>query len=78
MIDDDRHPRIAGFGASQFFEETSASSSVDNLITVRWAAPELLEHEESGRPRKTFSTDVYAFACLCFEVSSYILVCCCW
>jgi hypothetical protein len=39
---------------------------------VRWMAAELLYPEAIGLPRfqRTFATDVYAFACLCLEVSA--------
>ena len=42
--------------------------------TLRWQAPELLEYREKGREsereqqRNTLYTDIYAFACVCYEV----------
>lgn len=79
MIDDDGLPRISDFGLSRFFD--SQGGSVDRTTfkgegSVRWQAPELLNPDRfvgiaSGPTR---SSDVYAFSCVCLEVSAHLII----
>ena len=47
----------------------SSMSSNRTTGTLRWQAPELLNPEsEEGDGRNNMSSDVYAFACVCYEV----------
>ncbi|THU99671.1 hypothetical protein K435DRAFT_964332 [Dendrothele bispora CBS 962.96] len=60
---------IADFGLSRKVLETSilrfSSLSTDSHVkgSTRWLAPECLLHGESS----TYSSDIYAFACVCYE-----------
>jgi len=66
FIDDDWHVRIADFGLAGWADSTLATSSTGVAGSVRWTAPELYTSEIS---RRTTASDVYAFACVCLEVS---------
>ena len=47
----------------------SSMSSNRTTGTLRWQAPELLNPEsEEGDGRNNMPSDVYAFACVCYEV----------
>ena len=43
---------------------TSLASSSGRGGSVRWQAPELLSGETQG----SFAGDIYAYACVCYEV----------
>ncbi|THH17740.1 hypothetical protein EUX98_g9067 [Antrodiella citrinella] len=68
FIDEDMHAKLAHFNVSFFEDEHQydnfASDRQYGSEYVRWMAPELL----SGDTQPTFSTDVYAFGCLCVEM----------
>ena len=72
LIDDDWHACIADFGLAAFAETTADTHTTDHRGSTRWMAPELLYPEAIGLPcfQRTYATDVYAFACLCLEVST--------
>ncbi|KAK6992510.1 kinase domain-containing protein [Favolaschia claudopus] len=44
----------------------SNSTTINRAGTARYQAPELVEPESNGR--KTFHTDIYALACVCYEI----------
>jgi hypothetical protein len=47
-------------------------SSTRTTGTLRWQAPELLNPEsDEGDGRNSMPSDVYAFACVCYEVKIY-------
>ncbi|KAF8982244.1 kinase-like domain-containing protein [Cyathus striatus] len=61
---------LADFGLSSVVNThslvwTSIESTVSNAGTVRWQAPELLDEESVGTTKES---DIYAFACVCYEV----------
>lgn len=62
---------LADFGVAKAKEsEAFIMSQPSNAIssgTMRWQAPELFSGD-SDTPCNTFATDVYAFACVCYEV----------
>lgn len=62
MIDNEERPRITDIGIARIYQRIH--SNVDEA--TRWQAPELLTGEQ-----KDFTTqsDIYAFACVCIEVS---------
>ncbi|KAJ8090807.1 hypothetical protein PM082_024988 [Marasmius tenuissimus] len=62
LIDENYNPRLADFGLTIFTEATMQTTSGFGG-TLRWMAPELL----SGQ-RRSPSSDIYAFACVCIEV----------
>jgi len=52
----------------------SSMSSARTTGTLRWQAPELLNPEsDEGDGRNSMSSDVYAFACVCYEVQNIML-----
>ena len=54
--------------ADSTFPRLSANSSVRGG-TLRWLAPELLYCDDSENyPSNSPATDMYAFACVCYEV----------
>ncbi|KAJ7083618.1 kinase-like domain-containing protein, partial [Mycena belliarum] len=65
LVDDDGHPRLADFGLSTYADATVKSST--RTGSTRWMAPELLSPGTEGF-RRTFASDVYAFACVCYEL----------
>ncbi|KAJ7062117.1 kinase-like domain-containing protein [Mycena amicta] len=65
LVDDDGHILIADFGVSSYINATVESSS--RRGNARWMAPELLS-PEPGQFRRTPQSDVYAFACVCYEL----------
>lgn len=69
MIDDEGCPRVADYGLARILEPE------DSMIT-RWQAPEVLvpDYFPDVPDGFTIKSDVYAFACLCIEVRSHILL----
>ncbi|KAF9003246.1 kinase-like domain-containing protein [Cyathus striatus] len=70
LISDNGVACLADFGLSSIINAhsliwTSIESTVSNAGTIRWQAPELLDEESVG---STKESDVYAFACVCYEV----------
>jgi serine/threonine protein kinase len=69
LIDDDWHAQLADFGLSNFSYVTR-SLKTSQRGSLRWMAPELhypggFGLEDFGR---TKASDIYALACLYFEV----------
>ena len=62
------HAQLAHFNVAFFEDELryddNAPERQYGSEYVRWMAPELLKNDT----QPTFSTDVYAFACMCVEV----------
>ncbi|KAG7449363.1 kinase-like protein [Guyanagaster necrorhizus] len=67
LIDEHWHPRLADFGLTVFGDATRQFTT-DQGGTLRWMAPELLRPSESFK--RTFSSDVYAYGCVCVELYS--------
>ncbi|KAJ8079869.1 hypothetical protein PM082_016694 [Marasmius tenuissimus] len=66
LIDENCDPRLADFGLT-IFAEATMQSTTDHGGTLRWMAPELLYAH--GEPqRRSFASDIYAYACVCVEV----------
>lgn len=68
-------PRISDFGLAILFDSKGCSlaqSSFRGQGSVWWQAPELLHPKKFSdiKPGLTTNSDVYAFACVCMEVSS--------
>lgn len=64
---------LADFGLSTVMDAdvlkwTSIETSAHAFGTVRWQAPELIDpdHEDAKASKPS---DIYAFACVCYEVS---------
>ncbi|KDQ59255.1 hypothetical protein JAAARDRAFT_33978 [Jaapia argillacea MUCL 33604] len=76
LISDDGHAVLSDFGLSRVVQDLGGSPSGNTTGSlagsVRWAAPELLEsgEDEDSLPRHTLATDIWAFACTAFELSS--------
>ncbi|KAJ6460980.1 kinase-like domain-containing protein, partial [Mycena sanguinolenta] len=69
LVDEEGHARLADFGLAFWVDATTKDSST-RAGSTRWMAPELL-HPESvqlTKFRRTLATDVYAFACVCYEL----------
>ncbi|KAJ6536000.1 hypothetical protein DFH09DRAFT_1179314 [Mycena vulgaris] len=68
LVDDEGHARLADFGLASYANATVKSSARSG--SLRWMAPELLDPGclQLEDFRRTFSTDVYAFACVCYEL----------
>ncbi|KAF8999175.1 kinase-like domain-containing protein [Cyathus striatus] len=70
LISDNGVACLADFGLSSIINTyslawSSIESSVINAGTVRWQAPELLDEKSLGATKES---DIYAFACVCYEV----------
>ncbi|KAJ7607404.1 kinase-like domain-containing protein [Roridomyces roridus] len=63
---------LADFGLSSFTDVTSRSHTSNRAGSMYWMAPELMHPDRFGMKFvRTPATDVYAFGCVCFEVSSF-------
>jgi serine/threonine protein kinase len=70
LLDDDLHARIADFGLTRHLEATVTGSGA---LHHNFAAPELFGAEDDAKDddmARTQQSDIYAFACLYYEVSS--------
>ncbi|KAH8101162.1 kinase-like domain-containing protein [Cristinia sonorae] len=71
LIDEVGNARLADFGLSLLAEATHHEyGSIHGGGGSHWKAPELFTPEEFGLSsyRPTFMSDIFAFACTCFEV----------
>jgi len=73
LITDSRRACLADFGLSKAIDSKSISmtyyySSVKTGGTVRWQAPEL--HDPYVIQQNSKASDIYAFACVCYELFS--------
>ncbi|KAJ6475700.1 kinase-like domain-containing protein [Mycena vitilis] len=68
LLDDQGHARLVDFGLAVFADGPLAPTNRGG--SVRWMAPELLNPESCGFStfRRTFASDIYAFACVCLEL----------
>lgn len=71
LIDESGQPRLADFGLTIFADGTRHNTT-DQGGTLRWMAPELL-YPIPGIEcyKRTTASDVYAYGCLCIEVTVY-------
>ena len=75
LVDGNGAVRLTDFGLSLISEGTAYNyGSHHGGGAIRWSAPELFDPEEFGldSSRPTFSSDVYAFACVCIEVCALL------
>ncbi|TCD63488.1 hypothetical protein EIP91_005347 [Steccherinum ochraceum] len=73
LINDEGRACLTDFGMTLISDATANSyGSIHGGGAMRWSAPEVLDPEvfglDSGRP--TFDSDVFSFACTCFEIYS--------
>ncbi|EIN04611.1 kinase-like protein, partial [Punctularia strigosozonata HHB-11173 SS5] len=74
LIDGQGRPRLADFGLCHMFNEAATITNTSQKHFARWDAPELLDPGEFGEDesnlgsKPTFKGDVYAFACVCYEI----------
>jgi serine/threonine protein kinase len=63
---------LADFGVASCKDSTSlVTTFTPTAGTLRWQAPELLDPElDDASCRATSASDVYAYACVCYEVLS--------
>ncbi|KAJ7224779.1 kinase-like domain-containing protein [Mycena rebaudengoi] len=70
LITQDWSACLADFGLTSFTDTTAATTTSHRAGTVRWMAPELIAPDRFGiQFRRTTASDVYAFACVCLEVT---------
>lgn len=71
FIDSDHHARLADFGLISLGDKTAGrmSTTMGNIGTVRWMAPERLHADSNAR--RTQAGDVYAFGCLCLMMHTH-------
>jgi serine/threonine protein kinase len=66
---------LADFGLARAIDSNSMSMAQNSTIksggTVRWQAPELFN--PTGCQQNTMCSDIYAFACVCYEVRCPIM-----
>ncbi|KAJ7778429.1 kinase-like domain-containing protein [Mycena metata] len=69
LINEDWSACLADFGLSVFTNATTSIYTSTRAGSMYWMAPELIDPERFGyRYARTPSSDVYAFACVCFEL----------
>jgi serine/threonine protein kinase len=64
--------RITDFGLTVFAEATTGRfPGTSGKGSLQWMSPELLDPHKMGLPffARTRASDIYAFACVCVEVS---------
>lgn len=66
LIDGECHARITGFGMATFFGDSIHENATGS---PRWMAPELISIENTEASGRSSATDVYALACIAYEVS---------
>jgi serine/threonine-protein kinase TNNI3K len=66
LIDDEEHAQLADFGLAFVTDATLGTTSTKRSGSSRWMAPELLDPQVKFK--RTYASDIYAFACLCIEV----------
>ncbi|KAH7920463.1 hypothetical protein BV22DRAFT_1021154, partial [Leucogyrophana mollusca] len=61
---------ITGFSFHVSSVKLEPTAGANRSAALRWLAPELLRYQEIGKEKehKTLASDVYAFACACYEV----------
>ncbi|TFK19388.1 kinase-like protein [Coprinopsis marcescibilis] len=73
LITDSGHACLTDFGLSNIAESniiswSSVCSSSSHSGTIRWQAPEFFNPEDEANRPKTTKSDIYAFACVCYEI----------
>jgi serine/threonine protein kinase len=72
LIKEDWSACLADFGLSKVFSDDTLTTSTNRGGSLYWMAPELLEPSRFGlKFVRTPATDVYAFGCVCFEVTVF-------
>ena len=76
LVTDDLRCCLGDFGLASVIESQFATTATSGFTqgTVRWMAPELLDHSQlsANDSQKHTAGDIYAFGCTVFEV------CFCW
>ena len=72
LVDDAGHAVLADFGLATFSASATETASSLHGGATAWLAPELSDPESFGLTTysATFSSDVYSYACVCWEVCS--------
>ncbi|KAG6849708.1 hypothetical protein H0H93_006091 [Arthromyces matolae] len=73
LIDNGGRARLADFGLSSISDPeilawTSHSSAASKGGSYRWQAPELFDVESDTTVKNSKASDVYAMACVCYEI----------
>lgn len=81
LIDDEGHPKISGFGSAHISNKHLPLYSGTIVVDSRYTAPEVIEsmlqdwhngflinNPEVGVNIFTKKSDIYTFACVCFQV----------
>ncbi|KAJ7353458.1 kinase-like domain-containing protein, partial [Mycena albidolilacea] len=69
LVDEEWNACLADFGLSMFTDATSTMTT-NRGGSPYWMAPELIDPDRFGRAfARTPTTDVYAFGCVCLEVT---------
>lgn len=75
-MDDSGRGRLADFGLSavtdpKILKWTSQSSAASKGGSIRWQAPELFGAESDELVPNSKASDIYAWACVCYEVRCF-------
>ena len=64
---------LADFGLANLVDEDilrwTSIQSTQSAGTLRWQAPELMKPPSDESAKATPASDIYSFACVCYEVS---------
>ncbi|KAJ3559729.1 hypothetical protein NP233_g11191 [Leucocoprinus birnbaumii] len=67
LISREGHAMLADFGVSHIIMTMGTTTTRGFTSTANWTAPELLLEEEETEPIATKESDVWSFACTCYE-----------
>ncbi|KAJ3559726.1 hypothetical protein NP233_g11194 [Leucocoprinus birnbaumii] len=68
LISSEKHAMLADFGVSHIMMTMGTTTTRGFTGTANWTAPELLlEEEEETEPMATKESDIWSFACTCYE-----------
>ncbi|KAJ3574249.1 hypothetical protein NP233_g1899 [Leucocoprinus birnbaumii] len=67
LISREGHAMLADFGVSHIIMTMGTTTTRGFTSTANWTAPELLLEEDETEPMATKESDVWSFACTCYE-----------
>ena len=76
LVDDDGHAKLCDFGLLRLVRDsapTVMTITSNHTGTIRYLSYELVLHDDDDDPRPTTASDVWALACIGWEVCYFVL-----